>query len=100
MVKKGQDEQDKRKRYYTNNWEYVVEKLKHPVEDCQDIITLLDLHEYEGKHVLQENFEVADSDESLMELVIRHWDDAPNEERVTDPVGSIKDIVEFGFTIE
>ena len=100
MINIIRDNQDRRKRYYTNNWRYIVEKLKHPDEDCQEIILLLDLDEYEGKHVLLENFEVIDSDESLMKLVVRHWDDPQNEDRVTVPVGNIKDEVEFGFTIE
>ena len=100
MITINQDEQDKRKRYYTNNWEYIVEKLKYPDEDCDEIILLLGLNDYEGKHVLLENFEVIDSDNDLRELVVRHWDDPPNEKRVTIPVGNIKDTVEFGFGYE
>lgn len=100
MISINQDTKDKRKRYYTNNWLYIVEKLKHPDEDCEEILTLLDLQEYDGRHVLLEKFEVIDSDESLMELVKRHWGDPPNEDRVTVPVGIIQDAVEFGFTIE
>lgn len=97
MININQDEQDKRKRYYANNWRYVVEKLKHPDKDCQEIITLLDLQIYEGKHVLLEDFKIIDSDVYLNELVARHWDDPPSENRVTVPVGNIKDPVEFGF---
>lgn len=99
MITMDQVDYDKRKRYYAVNWEYIVNKLKHPDDDYEEIITLLDLSMYEGKHVLLKEFEVIDSNDNLMDLLSKYWDDSFDNEQVVVSVGITKDvlIIESGF---
>ncbi|OLS24092.1 MAG: hypothetical protein HeimC3_21830 [Candidatus Heimdallarchaeota archaeon LC_3] len=91
---------DKRKRYYTVNWKYIVDKLKHPNDDYEEIINLLDLSKYDGKHVLLKNFEVLDNNDVLMDLLLKYWDDDYDDEQVIVTIGIPKDVITFEFGLE
>lgn len=87
---------DKRKNIYTLSWRYIVNKLKHPDDDFDKILEMMDLHEFDGYYIALQNFDVIDKDPSVTTLTQRLWNLFPSEEIVIVPIGSPPEV----FTIE